>query len=88
MYQRFCGTDVGPRDLSRLVLATILDAPPAVRVEGGSPVGAPTHAVGLCFELVQKTDDMLPRGTLDRLDAKLLEFEERQKNRRGRYSSI
>ena len=41
-----------------------------------------------CFELVQKTDDMLPRGTLDRLDAKLLEFEERQKNRRGRYSSI
>jgi len=41
-----------------------------------------------CFELVQLTDDMLPRGTLDRLDAKLLMFEERQKSRVARYSSI
>jgi Fe-S cluster assembly protein SufD len=41
-----------------------------------------------CFELVQMTDDMLPRGTLDRLDAKLLMFEERQKSRVARYSSI
>ena len=44
-----------------------------------------------CFELVQKTEDMVPAGSLARLEQKLRTFEEREKSKAaapGRFSSI